>query len=87
MKAFSELPPEVRIVAILRIIEGFSYKEIAEALSCPIGTVMSRLHQGRCSLQRNLREYISNKDYLEENDNNPIVDLNNYLKRGRGPGR
>jgi RNA polymerase sigma-70 factor (ECF subfamily) len=49
--ALQELPEEFRMAVILSDIEGFSYKEIAEVLRCPVGTVMSRLYRGRRMLQ------------------------------------
>ncbi len=55
--AIEELPPEFRMVVMLVDAEGFSYKESAEILSIPLGTVMSRLHRGRRLLQRSLWEY------------------------------
>ncbi|MHB8875962.1 MAG: sigma factor-like helix-turn-helix DNA-binding protein, partial [Myxococcaceae bacterium] len=45
------------LVVILADLQEFSYKEIAEILSCPVGTVMSRLFRGRKLLQKNLRDY------------------------------
>ncbi|HET7700556.1 MAG TPA: sigma-70 family RNA polymerase sigma factor [Candidatus Limnocylindria bacterium] len=51
--ALEELPEKFRSVVLLDV-EGFSYKEIAEMLEIPIGTVMSRLHRGRKFLQRRL---------------------------------
>jgi RNA polymerase sigma-70 factor (ECF subfamily) len=42
---------------ILADVEGFAYKEIAEILDIPIGTVMSRLHRGRKSMQKTLHDY------------------------------
>jgi RNA polymerase sigma-70 factor (ECF subfamily) len=51
--ALEELPEKFR-TAVLLDVEGFSYKEIAEMLGIPIGTVMSRLHRGRKFLQKRL---------------------------------
>jgi RNA polymerase sigma-70 factor (ECF subfamily) len=51
--ALQELPEKFRTTVLLDV-EGFSYKEIAEMLSVPIGTVMSRLHRGRKFLQKRL---------------------------------
>ena len=56
-RALEDLPADFRLVLILADIEGFSYKEIADIISCPIGTVMSRLHRGRRLLQRELVDY------------------------------
>jgi RNA polymerase sigma-70 factor (ECF subfamily) len=53
-QALSDLPENFRIAVLLADVEGFSYKEIAEMLSIPIGTVMSRLHRGRKALQQAL---------------------------------
>jgi RNA polymerase sigma-70 factor (ECF subfamily) len=55
-RAMSALPEEFRNVIFLSDVEGRSYKEIAERLLCPIGTVMSRLHRGRKLLRISLRE-------------------------------
>ena len=55
--ALEALPENFRIPVLLADVEGFSYKEIAEMLDIPIGTVMSRLHRGRKSLQKQLYAY------------------------------
>jgi RNA polymerase sigma-70 factor (ECF subfamily) len=55
--ALEALPESFRIPVLLADVEGFSYKEIAEMLDIPIGTVMSRLHRGRKSLQKQLYDY------------------------------
>ena len=54
--ALDSLPENFRVPVILADVEGFSYKEIAEMLKIPIGTVMSRLHRGRKALQKQLYE-------------------------------
>jgi hypothetical protein len=51
------LPEQFRMAVLLADVEGFSYKEIAEILDIPIGTVMSRLHRGRKALQARLYEF------------------------------
>ena len=53
-RAIAELPLEFREIVILREMEGFSYKEIAELVEVPIGTVMSRLARARKFLQKSL---------------------------------
>ena len=55
--AIEELPENFRMAVLLADVEGFSYKEIAEILDIPIGTVMSRLHRGRKALQKGLFDY------------------------------
>ena len=55
--AVESLPEAFRLAVVLADVEGFSYKEIAEILDVPIGTVMSRLHRGRRALQKTLYEF------------------------------
>ncbi|MBA2336567.1 MAG: sigma-70 family RNA polymerase sigma factor [Acidimicrobiia bacterium] len=52
--ALEELPEHFRLPVLLADVEGFHYKEIAEIMDIPIGTVMSRLHRGRKALQQKL---------------------------------
>ena len=56
-EAIETLPENFRMVVLLADLEGFSYKEIAEILDIPIGTVMSRLHRGRKALQQALWDF------------------------------
>jgi RNA polymerase sigma-70 factor (ECF subfamily) len=55
-RALSGLSPDLRTVFILHETEGMSYRDIAETLGCPIGTVMSRLHRARVKVLDELRE-------------------------------
>ena len=54
IEALESLPENFRLPVLYADVEGFSYKEIADILDVPIGTVMSRLHRGRKALQRKL---------------------------------
>ena len=56
-EALESLPEQFRIAVLLGDVEGFTYKEIAEILDIPIGTVMSRLHRGRKALQKRLYDF------------------------------
>ncbi len=56
-QALEDLPEAFRLPVLLADVEGFSYKEMAEMLEIPIGTVMSRLHRGRKAMQKRLFDY------------------------------
>lgn len=63
-RALNDLPLNFRMPIILADIEGLSYKEIAQALNIPIGTVMSRISRARRHLQRSLWDYARDRGYL-----------------------
>jgi RNA polymerase sigma-70 factor (ECF subfamily) len=69
--ALDALPEQFRVAVLLADVEGFSYKEIAEMLDIPIGTVMSRLHRGRKALQRTLADYALDRGLVPASNAEP----------------
>ena len=65
-RALEALPENFRMAVLLADVEGFSYKEIAEILDIPIGTVMSRLHRGRKALQKALWETVRERGLVRD---------------------
>ena len=79
VEALEELPDQYRTAVLLADIEGFAYKEIAEILDIPIGTVMSRLHRGRKKLQQQLYEFGRDRGLVDDTD-----DINDELTEVAG---
>jgi RNA polymerase sigma-70 factor (ECF subfamily) len=65
-EALLALPHDYKMVVLLADLEGFSYKEIAEILAVPVGTVMSRLYRGRRMLERALLSFGRRYNYIYE---------------------
>jgi RNA polymerase sigma-70 factor, ECF subfamily len=63
-EALQELPHDYKMVVLLADLQGFAYKEIADILAVPVGTVMSRLYRGRRMLERSLLSYGRRYNYL-----------------------
>ncbi len=63
-EALVSLPHDYKMVVLLADLEGFSYKEIAQILEVPVGTVMSRLYRGRRMLERTLLRYGCRYNYI-----------------------
>jgi RNA polymerase sigma-70 factor, ECF subfamily len=97
-KALAAVPADFRMAVILADLEDFSYKEIAEIMECPAGTVMSRLFRGRKILQGLLHDYAVEQGIIQaqpqsgESDGAGAapVDMAAYRRRrdqGQGQGK
>jgi len=92
-KALAALPSEFRLPVILADLEDMSYKDIAEVMECPAGTVMSRLYRGRKMLQKLLYDYAVEsgiiRDRQEEapaKDSAQVLDLDGFRKKKQEGG-
>jgi len=85
LRSIDALPVDFRLVVILADLQEFSYKEIAEVLDCPVGTVMSRLYRGRKLLQKSLSTYAHEMGIGAEgagpHDEQPPADLEAFRRR------
>ena len=79
-RALQSLPDDFRTAVILCDMQGLSYKEIAEIMQTPVGTVMSRLFRGRKLLANALREFAVAEGYVkgEANKTDDTIDLQKY---------
>jgi RNA polymerase sigma-70 factor (ECF subfamily) len=84
-RAIDELPPDYRMVVLLADLEGFSYKEIADILEVPVGTVMSRLYRGRRLLEAAMLKYAREQGYLRAGAE--PVKMRSRPKDGRKEGK
>ncbi len=84
--ALELVPEDYRTAVILADLEGLAYKEIAEVMECPIGTVMSRIYRGRKLLHKLLHDHAVELGLVEasedESSDGKTVQLADYRKRG-----
>jgi RNA polymerase sigma-70 factor (ECF subfamily) len=89
-KALAALPDEFRLPVVLADLEDLSYKEIADVMECPAGTVMSRLYRGRRMLQKLLVAYSADtdapKEAAENTEDSTLVDLAEFRRQKREGG-
>ena len=85
-RAIDELPEDHRMMILLADVEELSYKEIAEAVGCPVGTVMSRLHRARKGLQKKLVRQAVQMGIVDETSEVAAepVDLDAYRRKKVG---
>ena len=89
-RALDALPDDFRTAVILCDMQGLSYKEIAEIMECPVGTVMSRLFRGRKLLAAALREFAVAEGYVQDAERhrkNQTIDLEKYRAAEAARGR
>jgi RNA polymerase sigma-70 factor, ECF subfamily len=89
LAALDNLPEDYRLMIVLADIEELSYKEIADAVGVPIGTVMSRLHRARKLMQKQLVEQavlmgIVTPEEPAEAAPPPAIDIQSYRQRKQG---
>jgi RNA polymerase sigma-70 factor, ECF subfamily len=77
-EALDELPEGQRVLIVLADLEELSYKEIAEVLGCPVGTVMSRLHRARKAMQKHLIDHAVDMGIVTEQAAEEPVSLDSY---------
>lgn len=66
--ALQQIPEDFRLAVYLADVEGFAYKEIAEIMGTPVGTVMSRLHRGRGQLRTLLADYARERGLVKDDE-------------------
>jgi RNA polymerase sigma-70 factor, ECF subfamily len=89
-RALDALPADFRTAVVLCDVEGLAYKEIAEVMDCPVGTVMSRLFRGRRLLQQSLAQFAVEQGYVKPgteaetaSDVPAPIALDDYRKKNR----
>ncbi len=85
-QALENLPENFRMPVILADVQGFAYKEIAEILEIPIGTVMSRLHRGRKQMQKALHDYAIDRGLRRAEPEQDAIDQTEGDENGNGDG-
>jgi RNA polymerase sigma-70 factor (ECF subfamily) len=90
-RALDALPDDFRTAVVLCDVNGLSYKEIAEIMQCPVGTVMSRLFRGRKLLATMLRDFAQAEGYVRPSTQKvesvaETIDLEKYRAQRRGEG-
>lgn len=85
--ALEALPEDFRLAVVLSDVEEMSYKEIADIMGCPIGTVMSRLHRGRKMLKESLFEQAVALGIVSEEASAEPTDLSDYRAKRKAAGQ
>lgn len=80
-RALELVPEDYRVVVLLADLQDFAYKDIADILDVPMGTVMSRLHRGRKMLQARLVDYARKEGIVSEEVAHNVMSLNTYRKK------
>jgi RNA polymerase sigma-70 factor (ECF subfamily) len=83
-RALDALPADFRTAVVLCDVEGLAYKEIADVMDCPVGTVMSRLFRGRRLLQQSLAQFAVEQGYVKgDADADAPIKLDEYRQNAK----
>ncbi|KAB2892514.1 MAG: sigma-70 family RNA polymerase sigma factor [Kofleriaceae bacterium] len=82
-RALDALPADFRTAVVLCDVEGLAYKEIAEVMDCPVGTVMSRLFRGRRLLQQSLAQFAVEQGYVKADAADEPISMAEYRNKAK----
>ena len=85
-EALKDLPEDFRQVLVLVDVEGLTYREVAEAMNCPMGTVMSRLHRARRAVALKLGIVPEKATESAEQDGAQVVEMESFRRRKEANG-
>jgi len=85
-EALKDLPEDFRQVLVLVDVEGLTYREVAEAMNCPMGTVMSRLHRARRAVALKLGIVPEKTAVAAEHDGAQVVEMESFRRRKEANG-
>jgi RNA polymerase sigma-70 factor (ECF subfamily) len=85
--ALAAVPADFRMAVVLCDMQGLSYKEIADVMDCPVGTVMSRLYRGRRLLKKALHDFAVKEGIIREESGGQVIRLDQHRNERSESGR